>query len=99
MRFAAARPRLYTAMVSRFFQGASIPAAEQAWALLIRKVEAIAAERRLAISIEAAADESWASANPAALLFVTAKARNAPPPEPIVIEGLRERAVLAILKL
>lgn len=96
--FAAARPRLYAAMLSRFVQGVSIPAAEQAWLHLIRQVEAIAAEGRLAVSVEAAADASWASANAAALLFVTARTRNAAPPEHAVINGLREQAVQAILK-
>jgi AcrR family transcriptional regulator len=98
VRFAAARPRLYAAMMSRVLQGSSIPAAEQAFALLMERIRAIAAEGRLAGTIEAAADQSWASANAAALLHVTAQQRKAPRPDPAVIDALRERALQAILK-
>src|SRR5215468_7240085 len=35
VRFAAARPRLYAAMMSRVLQGAQIPAAHEAFTLLI----------------------------------------------------------------
>ena len=56
VRFAAARPRLYAAMMSRVLNGAHIPAAEQAFALLIERVSAIAADGRLALTIAAAAD-------------------------------------------
>jgi AcrR family transcriptional regulator len=98
VRFAAARPRLYAAMMGRILQGSSIPAAEQAFALLVERIRAIDAEGRLAGTVEAAADLSWASANAAALLHVTAQRRNAPRPDPGVIDALRERAVQAILK-
>src|ERR1700722_1135776 len=63
VRFAAARPRLYAAMIGRVLQGARIPAAEQAFALLIERIAAIAADGRLALAVAAAADLVWASAN------------------------------------
>src|SRR3569623_2144945 len=44
VRFAAARPLLYVAMMSRFLQGAEIPAARRAAELLLERVRAIAAE-------------------------------------------------------
>jgi AcrR family transcriptional regulator len=97
VRFAAARPRLYVAMMSRFLQGAAIPAAEQGAALLRERVRAIAAEGRLAVSVEAAADHVWASANAASLLHVTALQRRAMPPDPAVIDDLRDRTMQAIL--
>lgn len=97
VRFAAARPRLYVAMMSRFLQGAEIPAAEQAAALLRNRVRAIAAEGRLAVTVEAATDHVWASANAASLLHVTARQRKAMPPGPAVIGDLRERMMQAIV--
>jgi AcrR family transcriptional regulator len=97
VRFAAARPRLYAAMLSRVLQGGDIPAAEQAFALLIERVQAIAAAGRLAMTVEAAADLVWASANAASLLHVTAHLRKALPPAQIVVEGIRDRAMQAIL--
>lgn len=97
VRFAASRPRLYVAMLSRFLQGAEIPAAQQAAALLVERVRAIAAAGRLAVSLEAAADHVWASANTAALLHVTAQQRKAPRPDPAVIDDLRERTMQAII--
>src|ERR1700722_1105980 len=63
VRFAAARPRLYAAMMSRVLKGGHIPAAEQAFALLIERIAAIAADGRLALAVAAAADLVWASAN------------------------------------
>lgn len=48
VRFAADRPRLYVVMMSRVLDAAGIPAAEQAFALLIARIEAVAAEGRLA---------------------------------------------------
>lgn len=97
VRFAAARPRLYVAMMSRFLRGAEIPAAERATALLRERIRAIAAEGRLAVTVEAAADHVWASANAASLLHVTAQQRKAMPPDPAVIGDLRERTMQAIL--
>jgi AcrR family transcriptional regulator len=97
VRFAAARPRLYAAMMTRVLKGGTLPAAEQGAALLTRRIQAIAAEGRLVQSVEAAADVVWASANAAALLFVTAQLRNATRPDPVVIDELRERTMQALL--
>lgn len=97
VRFAAARPRLYAAMMRRVLDGAAIPAADQAFALLIERIAAIAAKGRLAPTVEAAADLMWASANAASLLHVTAQRRKAPRPSSAVLEQIRENAVRAIL--
>jgi AcrR family transcriptional regulator len=97
VRFAAARPRLYAAMLSRVLDGATIPAAEQAFALLIERVAAIASNGQLALTVEAAADLMWASANAASLLHVTAQLREAPPPSAAVLKQTRENALRAIL--
>src|ERR1700723_4124255 len=63
VRFAAARPRLYAAMMGRVLHGAQIPAAQQAFALLIERIAAIGAQGRLDATVDAAADLMWASAN------------------------------------
>ena len=97
VRFAAARPKLYAAMLGRVLQGAQIPAAQQAFALLIERIAAIAAVGRLALAVEAAADVMWASANAASLLYVTAQLRHAAAPTPAVLEDIRENALRAIL--
>ena len=97
VRFAAARPRLYAAMLSRVIDGATIPAAEQAFALLIERIAAIASKGQLALTVEAAADLMWASANAASLLHVTAQLRKAPPPSSAVLKQTRENALRAIL--
>jgi len=97
VRFAAARPRLYVAMMSRFLQGAEIPAARQAAELLLERIRAIAAERRLAVTVEMAADHVWAAANAASLLYVTAAQRGAAPPDPSVIAGIRALTMQSIL--
>jgi AcrR family transcriptional regulator len=98
VRFAAARPRLYAAMFTRFLNGATIPAAEQGFALLVGRIQAIDAEGRLALTVKAAADLVWASANAAALLFVTTRIRKTARPDPAVIDGLREQTMQTILK-
>lgn len=98
VRFAAARPRIYAAMMSRVLSGAKIPAAEQSFALLIDRIQAIAAADRLALPVEAAADLAWASANSAALLYVTAQLRTAARPDPAVLDEIRDRALQTILK-
>ena len=98
MRFAAARPRLYAAMITRVLNGATIPAAEQGAALLVTRIRAIAAQGRLALTVKAAADLTWASANAAALLFVTTQIRKTSRPNPAVIDGLREHTMQTILK-
>src|SRR5208282_1851356 len=97
VRFAAARPRLYAAMMSRVLQGGKIPAAEQGFAQLKDRIAAIAAEGRLAVMSEVAADLAWASVNAAALLHVTAQFRNTAPPDPAAVNGLRELAMALIL--
>lgn len=97
VQFAAARPRLYAAMLSRVLQGGQIPAAEQAFHLLLDKLRAVAAQGRLAIKVEAAADRMWASANAASLLHVTARLRKVPPPTRAVLNDLRESALRTIL--
>jgi AcrR family transcriptional regulator len=97
VRFAAARPRLYVAMMSRFLQGAEIPAARRAAELLLERVRAIAAAGRLVVTAEAAADHVWAAVNAAALLHVTAAQRGAAPPDPSVIADIRERTMQSIL--
>ncbi len=98
VRFAAARPRLYAAMITRVLNGATIPAAEQGFALLVARIQAIAAQGRLALTVKAAADLTWASANAAALLFVTTQIRKTARPDPAVIDGLREQTMQTILK-
>jgi AcrR family transcriptional regulator len=95
--FAAARPRLYAAMMSRVLDDAEIPAAAQAFALLIERIAAIAAEGRLAPTVEAAADLMWASANAASLLHVTARLRKTAPPASAVLDQIRENALRSIL--
>ncbi len=97
VRFAAARPRLYGAMMSRVLDGATIPAAERAFALLIERIAAIASKGRLGLTVEAATDLIWASANAASLLHVTAQFRKVPLPSSAVLEQTRENAMRAIL--
>ncbi|WP_448115974.1 TetR/AcrR family transcriptional regulator [Mesorhizobium amorphae] len=97
VRFAAARPRLYAVMMGRVLKGGQMPAAEEAYALLIERIAAIAAESRLALAVEVAADLIWASANAASLLHVTARLRKTPPPTAAVVESIRENAMQAIL--
>jgi hypothetical protein len=54
VRFAAARPRLYAAMMSRVLHGVQIPAAQQAFTLLIERIAPIEAQERLALTVVAA---------------------------------------------
>ena len=98
VRFAATRPRLYAAMMSRVLDGADIPAAEQAFALLLARIAAIAAKGRLRPTVAAAADLMWASANAASMLHVTARLRQGAPPASAVLEQIREDALRSILK-
>lgn len=97
VRFAATNPRLYAAMMGRLLAGAQIEAADQAYEELIRNVQRIAAEGRLALSVEAAADLMLSSANAAALLHVTAGIRKALPPQPSVVNLVCESAMQIIL--
>lgn len=101
VRFAAERPRLYAAMTVRMLQGVDIPAARQAYALLVERIETLAAEGRLAMAVQDAAQTAWASAHAAAFLHVTAAmlaAAPITPPDPAVIDGLRDRAMSAVCK-
>jgi AcrR family transcriptional regulator len=93
VRFATERPRLYAAMLVRVLQGASIPAADAARALLIERVQAVAGTYRLAMETHAAADLIWASAHAASTLYLIAQEQQ---PDPIVIETLREQAIQSI---
>jgi AcrR family transcriptional regulator len=97
VRFAAAQPRLYAAMMGRVLQGAQIPAAQQAFELLIERIAAIGAQGRLGATVDAAADLMWASANAASLLYVTVQLRNTAPPTPAVLADIRENAIRTIL--
>ncbi len=92
--FAAARPKLYTAMFARFLQGADIPAARQSRAILEDRLARIAATGGLALPVAAAADLVWASAHAAAILYVT----GATPPLPKTVTALREAAMSTVLK-
>lgn len=69
--FAAARPRLYAAMMARFLSGADLPAAREGQAMLRHQIARIEAAGRLAIAPEAAAQVMWASVNSAAMLFLS----------------------------
>ena len=97
VRFAAARPRLYAAMMSRVLQGAQIQAAQEAFALLIERIATIDAQGRLALTVAEAADLMWASANAASMLYVTAHLRNTAPPTGDVLKDIRENALGTIL--
>lgn len=96
VRFAAARPRLFAAVMGRLLYGAQIEVAEQGLASLRRLVEAVAATGDLALPSTAAADLVLASANAAALLHVSALIRNGPPPSPETILAIRE-AMMGVL--
>ena len=101
VRFAAERPRLYAAMTARMLQGGDIPAAGQAYALLVERIETIAAEGRLAMAVQDAVQTVWGSAHAAAFLHVAAAVRAAAtitPPDPAVIDGLRDHAMSTIFK-
>lgn len=95
VRFAAERPRLYAAMMARILQGADIPAARQARAMLGEQIAAIEAAGRLALPAEAAAQIAMASANAAALLYATV-ALEPRPPDPAVVAALRDSTLRTI---
>ncbi|WP_042218642.1 TetR/AcrR family transcriptional regulator [Paenibacillus borealis] len=97
VRFAAARPRIYAAMMGRLLEGAHIEAAEHSHQALVQNVQRVAAEGKLAVSAQAAADLVWASANTAAWLYVTAQFRKSPPPQPDVVDLIRESVMQIIL--
>ncbi|MDG0795145.1 hypothetical protein OMP38_33215 [Cohnella ginsengisoli] len=84
-------------MMRRLLEGAHIEAADQSHQALVQNVQKVAAEGKLAVPAQAAADLVWASANTAAWLYVTAQSRKAPPPEPDVIDLIRESVMQIIL--
>ncbi len=96
VRFAENRPRLYAAMMSRLLHGADLPAARQGYAMLVARIDAIDAQKRLSMSPDAAAQFVWASANAAALLFVTDLGPNPVKPAPNAISALRETTIRTI---
>ncbi len=96
VRFAASRPRLYAAMISRLLLGAKIPAAEEARAVFAARIKGLAAEGMLTMKPEAAADLVWSSSHAAAVLYVMAEGRRTP--DPLVIGSLRDRALATIFK-
>lgn len=101
VRFAAERPKLYAAMMSRILQGGSIPAAEEAYRLLTERIAKIAAAGRLAMEEGAAAQVAWAFVNAAAMLHVNAAMKmpaSMEEPDADVIDGLRDLAMLTICK-
>lgn len=71
VEFAAARPRLYAAMMARFLSGADLPAALEGQAMLRSRVASIDAAGLLALTPDEAVQVVWASVNAAALLFLT----------------------------
>ncbi|OQW43867.1 MAG: transcriptional regulator [Proteobacteria bacterium SG_bin6] len=91
--FAAERPRLYGAMIARVLQGACLPAAVEARAHLVHRLEAIAALGRLRLPPHDAADLVWGSAHAAAMLF----AASARAPSAAVIAALRDGTRRAVL--
>lgn len=99
VRFAAARPKLYAALMARIIEGAHIEAAEQGNAALKALVQAVADDGRLALSVDAAADLVWASANAASLLYVTAQSREALPPKPATINAIRDAALRVLISV
>ncbi|HMN85966.1 MAG TPA: helix-turn-helix domain-containing protein [Bauldia sp.] len=101
VRFAAARPRLYAAMMARVMLGADIPAAREGQALLAQRIAAIAPAGRLAMPPAEAARVAWASANAAAMLFVAAVLQSAMgtgPPDEATVLSLRDGAIRTICK-
>jgi AcrR family transcriptional regulator len=90
VHFAAERPRLYAAMLVRVLQGITIPAADAARALLLERIESVAAAHRLTMSVPAAADLVWASAHAAATLYLPSIGS---PPDPVVVANLRDDAI------
>ncbi|OPG97524.1 TetR family transcriptional regulator [Chryseobacterium mucoviscidosis] len=97
VRFAAARPRIYAAMMGRLLEGAHIEAADHSHQALVQNIQGVAAEGKLAVPAQTAADLVWASANTASWLYVTAQIRKAPPPQPDVVDLIRESVMQIIL--
>ena len=99
--FAAARPRLYAAMMARFLSGADLPAAREGQAMLRHRIAQIEAAGRLAIAPEAAAQVIWASVNSAAMLFLSGALQPdiaMGTPDAATVESLRDCAIETICK-
>ncbi len=97
--FAAARPRLYAAMMARFLSGADLPAAREGQALLRHRIARIDAAGRLAITPEAAVQVIWASVNSAAMLFLSGALQpemTMGPPDAVTVANLRDCAIQTI---
>lgn len=97
VRFAAARPRLFAAVMGRLLDGAEIAAAAEGQASLTGLVTALSETGHLTLPADTAADLVWASANAAAMLHITAHNRNAPPPTAETITTIRDAAFSALL--
>ncbi|MNW58042.1 hypothetical protein D3C74_358830 [compost metagenome] len=63
----------------------------------MQNIQRVDAEGKLAVSAQAAADLVWASANTASWLYVTAQIRKTPPPQPDVVDLIRESVMQIIL--
>ena len=99
VRFAAERPRLYATMMARVLSGARIASVDRSFAALAQDIREIAVAGRLAIPEDAAAQVAWASANAAAMLYVTTALQiteHLHAPDPAVLRGIRDRAIDAI---
>ena len=99
--FAAARLRLYAAMMARFLSGADLPAAREGQAMLRHRIAQIEAAGRLAIAPEAAAQVIWASVNSAAMLFLSGALQPdiaMGTPDAATVESLRDCAIETICK-
>ncbi|HAC59095.1 MAG TPA: TetR/AcrR family transcriptional regulator [Rhodobiaceae bacterium] len=99
--FAAARPRLYAAMMARFLSGADLPAAREGQAMLRHRIAQIEAAGRLAVAPEAAAQVIWASVNSAAMLFLSGALQPdiaMGTPDAATVESLRDCAIETICK-
>ena len=99
--FAAARPRLYAAMMARFLSGADLPAALEGQSILRSRVAAIDAAGLLKVPMQTAVQIVWASVNSAALLFLAAKVQPEiamEPPDKATLAKIRDSAIQMICK-
>ena len=69
--FAREHPKLYAAMAAKYATGKPIPAAQEARAMLDRKLEALAAAGRLTVPPLAAAEIAWSTTHAAAMLIAS----------------------------
>ncbi len=99
--FAAARPRLYAAMMARFLSGADLPAAREGQAMLRHRIAQIEAAGSLAVAPEAAVQVIWASVNSAAMLFLSGALQSDVTmgiPDAVTVARLRDCAIETICK-